>query len=331
MLLIDTVVVASIGFVCAAFLGVLRRARGSLTQWRTRDLLIATGMVAVGCGWWVQIERRWTIEQQVIPLLPQNCCSVSRPEERPDWLSRIVGREQLAAFDRVTLLNVPDDVDDRAIALLREPVRRLKSLSAINFNGNAFTDYGLADVLRFAAPRTIDISNTAVTGEGLSVLPAGCLCSLFAAGSKFNDAGMAAISHQSALENLNLAGTCVTDRGVRQLARMSNLYSLDLHGTQITEASVEALGQLQQLTNLLLPEDFSPSGFLRMQALLPNAALDMAPVAVVPAPAILVSADGMSGYAPLYSSQGQGEATNPSAFSGGGYGVVPPPLNVPDP
>ena len=292
----DAAAVASIVIAASVFLKRFRRAHGALTRWSVRDLLLATGAIAVVCGWWGNIERQWAIEQDVIASLPVNSCMISGRESRPDWLSRIVGRERLAAYDHVQWLTFSDALDDTAIALLADNVRQLRLLEGVAFDGKALTDHGLASVLAAIAPRSIDLPDTAVTGEGLAALPARSLRNLFASGSEFSDAGMSAIADQTALESLNLAGTKVTDVGVRQLAGMSKLKFLDLRGTQISEAAVATLGQLKCLREMFLPEDFPPSGFLRLQALLPNTDLDMAPVGPTSLPApVFAAAGGTSG------------------------------------
>ena len=281
-LAIDASISVSAVIALLAVLEFLRRQRGSLTRWYLRDLLTGISLVAAGLCWWNYNKRQWAIEQQAIAALPDGACLVS-PLARPVWLSRIVGRERLFIFDRVTWLSWRDDVDDRTILSLAENIGLLSSLEGMTFYGTLISDVGLSAALESTAPPSIDLPDAAVTGVGLAVLPAGSLRSLFASGSKFSDAGMAAIADQTKLEQLNLPRTGVTDAGVRHLLRMRRLRFLDLRDTQITEAAAATLGQLKSLAHLGLPEKLPPSAIARLRAMLPDTEVVTAPDPAIPA------------------------------------------------
>ena len=159
--------------------------------------------------------------------------------------------EQLRKYSSLTSLTIYDSpMTERGFAAITE-LRRLRTLrlrDCTNIAPSAFA--GLA---KMHSLRTLDVLNTPVGDETLTLLTNLELTSLELNSENVTDTGMQHVFSMLTLNRLVLgAKTRVTDRGLRHLWRLNRLNQFDLYSPHITGAAFSTLAELPELYSLRL-------------------------------------------------------------------------------
>jgi hypothetical protein len=171
-------------------------------------------------------------------------------------------REQLAAA--VTAVGGRFEVSDGADSVRQECVTlpasagdadfirlaRLPGAAAVTVlrvAGSRLTDAGLAHMDAFRALHSLDLSNTAVTGAGLTYLRGLRLRTLSLERTRLQGADMAHLRAMASLQTLSLAFTRIGDDGMAHLAVLHQLVDLDLRKTAVTDRGVMKLSGLTEV------------------------------------------------------------------------------------
>jgi hypothetical protein len=179
----------------------------------------------------------------------------------------------------------PADTQAKAIAALKEqgamidqdPKAPGKPAIRLVLKGQAFTDKALQDVLALSKLQSVELNDTAISGEGVKKLKALTqLHTLVLFDSIIDDDDLAGLAGLANLQKLTLNKTSITGLGLKHLKELkklkylhlannkidnkgivgvkelTNLEYLNLHDTDITNLGVEQLKGLTNLTYLNL-------------------------------------------------------------------------------
>lgn len=248
-----------------------RRRRQSLLRFSLPDLFIAMTMVAAGLSWWTYHQNQGQQEQRVIEVLRGGQGLIYVENIAPTWLARLVGRERLQLFDRVTTVRWSSNVDDDTVVELCADDQTLQSVEYLSFENSKISDVGLAAAVHARAIDALSVKETAVTGKGLKSLQSDCLRELVADFSQFNDFGLEALSEQHRLAHISLAGTQVSDKGIKALLSLPRLRWLNVSGTQVSDKGAGLLEECHSLEYVGLPLHVSDAAIQRLERALPSA------------------------------------------------------------
>jgi sugar lactone lactonase YvrE len=204
----------------------------------------------------------------------------------PDWLRSYVGDEGLAAFGRITEIDLNERTDGHKEPLPKKMEDRVTDdwlkrlvdqtdLRRLELSGTAVTSAGLVHLKGLTNLERLNVCLTAVTDAGfenlagLTKMRRMTVCSSKITGTGFahlggmkqlesinlhsspaSDAGLAAIGKLTSLRRLEIVHTHVTDAGLAHLAGLVNLRQLHVHGPETTEAALPFLGKLTELYQL---------------------------------------------------------------------------------
>ena len=171
-----------------------------------------------------------------------------------------------------------------------------EQVSEVILKETEFSDAELLQLGALSDARMIDLFQTHVTGQGLSVLknfsrlerlylthcplddaglamlpPLPNLKSLILDYTQISDDGLRSLKNVPDLQELNIGGTACTDRCLQTLLRLTNLRELGVHETHITDRGILHLAQLKNLHRLAWsPRAISQAAFAQLEAKLPG-------------------------------------------------------------
>ena len=90
----DLLLATSTISVCVALLVRHQRRRGAWLRFSIREVIVATAVVAVACGWCLSNYRKWQTEEQIAGLFGY----MVRGYGNPNWLQRLWPTEQPNVF-----------------------------------------------------------------------------------------------------------------------------------------------------------------------------------------------------------------------------------------
>jgi hypothetical protein len=169
---------------------------------------VALGVVAGGVGVGVPAYRQWSAMNELQPYIYFD----HGRHVGPEWLRRLVGEQQMNAFDDIETIQFRcDDVRyDRMFGVKREPFPK--------HSGAVINDNAVANIKSFSKLKGLGLSCTDVT-----------------------DVGMTDIVGLQKLEYLDLSGTDISDASVPLIKQLSNLKDLSLRRTRVNDAGVDDL------------------------------------------------------------------------------------------
>lgn len=137
----------------------------------------------------------------------------------------------------------------------------------------AVSSTGLANLQRLGCLQDLDLSDTAVSANGMQRL--GDLNGLKRLNLSFGGVGDDAITALKefgfeGLQELNLAGTEVTDKGLKDLSGFDSLRTVNLAFTNVSDLGLAVLGQLKSLEDLSLVGTAVTDGGIKRLANLSN-------------------------------------------------------------
>ncbi len=140
----------------------------------------------------------------------------------------------------------------------------LKSLAKLSLWGCPISDADLQQLIELTDLKTLELTRTGVTGEGLEQLSPS-IENLHLSNTKVSDSTLKAIVHFRDLKELTLANTEISDGAIDHISRLTNLEVLVLNDTYITDTSLKELKHLHKLKCLHL--DFCPITDAAIQSL----------------------------------------------------------------
>lgn len=127
-------------------------------------------------------------------------------------------------------------------------------VAAVNFRASWVTDGDLRRLERFPELKSLDLSLTRVTDQGMQELRG--LAGIEELNLRFaeyvTDEGLAAVKNWKKLKRLVLHGTKVSDTALEHIAGISTLESLDLGSVMLTDVALERLTVLPKLKALTI-------------------------------------------------------------------------------
>lgn len=127
-------------------------------------------------------------------------------------------------------------------------------VAAVNFRASWVTDADLRRLGRFPGLKSLDLSLTRVTDQGMQELRG--LTGIEELNLRFaeyvTDEGLAAVKNWKKLKRLVLHGTKVSDTALEHIAGISTLESLDLGSVMLTDVALERLTVLPNLKALTI-------------------------------------------------------------------------------
>ncbi|WP_167547202.1 leucine-rich repeat domain-containing protein [Stieleria maiorica] len=160
----------------------------------------------------------------------------------------LFGEDLYAKASCVVFLD-PQTVDGD-IARLGE----LPDLSEVMISGVGVTDESVQSILRIRRLRSLSLTHTSVSPQGLAGLQAArTLQHLTLAGSSATDKHLETLSEFHALDSIQVIDSPITDDGLRSLGGLHRLKRLDIYRCKtISNAGVSELGRLEDLERLHL-------------------------------------------------------------------------------
>ena len=108
--------------------------------------------------------------------------------------------------------------------------------------GSSFTDEHMSQVLHTVSVKTLVLTRTAITNDGLKgISRLKNLQALFLDDTSVGDAGLPHIASCSELRELSLTGSQVSDKGIAKLAALRKLRKLVLFASKASTAAVKKL------------------------------------------------------------------------------------------
>ncbi len=181
---------------------------------------LLASIVLVICFAGLSIWLPWHRERQVIEKIDEWGGRVETTIDNPEWLERIVGKEQLnesKLFERAIKIQLsgPEISDDRIAQL-----SGMSRLRGLDIRRSAVTDAGLAHLIGLSGLKYLILDRTAVTDDGLALLQRlPNLRTLSLDRTAITDAGLVHLASVPSLQRLHVNQTRVTDQGVADLKK----------------------------------------------------------------------------------------------------------------
>ena len=202
--------------VCAGLLALVGSFGTSRWQFSIRAVLILTGVICVGLGWYV---NRFAGQAKAVNMVLRVGGAVDYFETADgeagfgERTVRMLFGDKYADDVRGISL-VSTDVTDRELALLRY----CTELQQLDLDYTQIGDKGLLSLTGLQKLEWLDVEDTAVTDEGLK-----------------------SIAQLHGIRNLILDDNPITDEGIMQLKDMPNLTSVRLKKTRVTDEGIARL------------------------------------------------------------------------------------------
>jgi Leucine-rich repeat (LRR) protein len=179
------------------------------------------------------------------------------------WVGTLLGTKQTGD---VAWVNFRRTATDRSL----DYVGRLPSIRQLDVTDSAVTDDGLRNLEALKSLNQLRLGGTRISDAGLVHLRGLTqLSSLYLGGTRITDAGLVHLKGLAQLSRLDVGGTRITDAGLAHLKGLTRLSSLDLVGTGVTDAGLPYLSGLSDLRSLTLPQAVSTEGIGNLRAALP--------------------------------------------------------------
>ena len=144
--------------------------------------------------------------------------------------------------DHVDLSNLT--ITDQDIEILSQ----LEELRSVNLANTAITGQDV-DLSQLEQLRSLNLANAAFTGQDINLSQLEELREVNLANTAITDQDID-LSQSRKLTSVNLANTAITDKTVEILSEFPNIRTLNLSGTQITDASGASCKRLNKLQHL---------------------------------------------------------------------------------
>ena len=260
----------------------LPNARRRSFRLSVRALIVLVLAVGAGLGWVRRILPQARHQQKAVKALQAAGADVWYDWE---WRGDKPVRGRRPAWREWLMAQLGEDFFARAIAVDLELssndamryLGRLEYLEVLFARGVAFANGGLPNLKGLASLRSLDLSETDTTGDGLSKLQdLRMLESLKLCRTPINDRGLAYISMLTRLRSLDLSFTPIGDRGLCELSGLQNLEELKLDHSAITDDGLPYLRQMTHLRSLSVANtDLDDMGLVHLQALKSLTFLDL--------------------------------------------------------
>ncbi len=139
-----------------------------------------------------------------------------------------------------------DEAEQTLHGLINKPSPR----NSADFSTLNFTDEMMKRVATIKELKSLDVSHTKVTDEGLKRIVKLPLVELELVQCAITDEGLKSVAKIKTLEKLNISETAVSDAGVPDLLKLPKLDDLSIAATKITDEGVAILVDHPTLTRL---------------------------------------------------------------------------------
>ncbi|MCE9608122.1 MAG: SMP-30/gluconolactonase/LRE family protein [Planctomycetia bacterium] len=177
----------------------------------------------------------------------------------PAWLRSIAGDEALPVFGRIVGLDLNERTDGHKAATPKALTERVHDawlsqlagqdkLRTLELSGTAVTSEGLVHLKDLKALEVLNICLTACSDAGfehlaeLTKMKRMVICA-----SKITGSGFAHLQGMTQLESINLHSTPASDAGLEAIGKLPSLLRLEIVHTSVTDAGVGRLGGLAKL------------------------------------------------------------------------------------
>lgn len=169
-----------------------------------------------------------------------------------DVSRRTLNARQLELLPQLTPLEVLYARHCRQADLLLRALQKNVSLRTLDLHASNLADAQMPMIATFRRLRVLNLSQTAVTDEGLRFVSQLSELQELAAPPQITDRGLKCLADLRALRQLYLGETKVRGPGLRYLSRLPKLQTLRCGDTDLSDDAAEALVECRSLQRLVL-------------------------------------------------------------------------------
>ena len=180
----------------------------------------------------------------------------------PDWLRSIAGDEGLQVFNRIVEIELNERTDghkepeqkaleDRVTDDWLKQIADQDQLRRLELSGTAVTGEGLVHLMDLRNLEKLNLCLTACDDRGFDYL-AGMtrMKRMTVCSSRITGSGFAHLSGMKQLESINLHSSPASDEGLRAIGKLTSLQRLEIVHTNVTDVGLKHLAGLVNLQQL---------------------------------------------------------------------------------